>query len=257
MAINFPNSPTDGQTATLAGVVYTYNSSKLQWQSTITTTSVASGGTGLTTLTANNVILGAGTSPVTFVAPGTNGNVLTSNGTNWTSAVATGGVTSVIAGTGITVSSATGAVTISSVSPSTNLQVNSLGVGTAGSTVAGEIRATGAITAMYSDSRLKTNIQPIQNALDKVDLLTGMTFTQNEFAETFGYKDYTRQVGVFAQDVQQVQPEAVKPAPFDIDENNESKTGENYLTVQYEKLVPLLIEAIKELRAEVKALKGI
>ena len=239
MAINFPNSPTNGQTATLAGVVYTYNSSKLQWQSTITTTSVASGGTGLTTLTANNIILGAGTSPVTFVAPGTNGNVLTSNGTNWTSAVATGGVT------------------ISSVSPSTNLQVNSLGVGTAGSTVAGEIRATGAITAMYSDSRLKTNIQPIQNALDKVDLLTGMTFTQNEFAETFGYKDYTRQVGVFAQDVQQVQPEAVKPAPFDIDENNESKTGENYLTVQYEKLVPLLIEAIKELRAEVKALKGI
>ena len=242
MAINFPDTPTDGQTATLAGWVYTYNSSKLQWQGTnLDTIPTSKGGTGLAT-------------------PGTNGNVLTSNGTIWTSAAATGGVTSCIAGTGITVSSATGAVTISSVSsvsPSTNLQVNSLGVGTAGSTVAGEIRATGAITAMYSDSRLKTNIQPIQNALDKVDLLTGMTFTQNEFAETFGYKDYTRQVGVFAQDVQQVQPEAVKPAPFDIDENNESKTGENYLTVQYEKLVPLLIEAIKELRAEVKALKGI
>ena len=47
---------------------------------------VANGGTGLTTLTANNVIIGNGTSSVNFVAPGSNGNVLTSNGTTWTSA---------------------------------------------------------------------------------------------------------------------------------------------------------------------------
>jgi hypothetical protein len=47
---------------------------------------VANGGTGATTLTSNNVILGNGTSAVQFVAPGTNGNVLTSNGTTWTSA---------------------------------------------------------------------------------------------------------------------------------------------------------------------------
>lgn len=52
---------------------------------------VANGGTGLTTLTSNNVLLGAGTSNVTFVAPGTSGNVLTSNGTTWTSAAAAGG----------------------------------------------------------------------------------------------------------------------------------------------------------------------
>ena len=50
------------------------------------TLNVAKGGTGATTLTANNVILGNGTSAVQFVAPGTNGNVLTSNGTTWTSA---------------------------------------------------------------------------------------------------------------------------------------------------------------------------
>jgi hypothetical protein len=58
----------------------------------------------------------------------------------------------------------------------------------------------------------------------------------------------------------QVLPEAVKPAPFDlirIDENTEiSRSGENYQTVQYEKLVPLLIEAIKELNKEVQQLKG-
>jgi hypothetical protein len=54
-------------------------------------TSVASGGTGAATLTADNVILGNGTSAVQFVAPGSSGNVLTSNGTTWTSAAAAGG----------------------------------------------------------------------------------------------------------------------------------------------------------------------
>jgi hypothetical protein len=54
----------------------------------ITHTPVSSGGTGAYTLTANNVILGNGTSAVQFVAPGTNGNLLTSNGTTWTSAAA-------------------------------------------------------------------------------------------------------------------------------------------------------------------------
>jgi hypothetical protein len=58
---------------------------------------VANGGTSLTTLTANNVILGNGTSAPTFVAPSTTGNVLTSNGTTWTSAVLpAGGLTYVV-----------------------------------------------------------------------------------------------------------------------------------------------------------------
>ena len=54
----------------------------------VTPFAVASGGTGLATLTANNVLIGNGTSNVTFVAPGSNGNVLTSNGSAWTSAAA-------------------------------------------------------------------------------------------------------------------------------------------------------------------------
>jgi hypothetical protein len=65
------------------------------------TVGVSVGGTGANTLTANNVILGNGTSAVQFVAPGTNGNLLTSNGTTWTSAAApAGGVTSLNGQTG-------------------------------------------------------------------------------------------------------------------------------------------------------------
>ena len=76
-----------------------------------TALTVAQGGTGAATLTANNVVLGNGTSAVQFVAPGTSGNVLVSNGSTWTSGGA--GVTSAVAGNGIAVSGATGAVTIS------------------------------------------------------------------------------------------------------------------------------------------------
>ena len=133
----------------------------------------------------------------------------------------------------------------------------SLGIGTAPSGTAGEIRATNAITAFYSDRRLKTEVGRIENALDKIDQLAGVLYTQNKLAESFGYNNYDVQVGLYAQDVQLVQPEAVKPAPFDIADNGSSKSGENYLTVQYEKLVPLLVEAIKELRLEVKELKGL
>lgn len=70
-----------------------------------TTVTVSQGGTGATTLTANNVILGNGTSAVQFVAPGSNGNVLTSNGTTWTS-------TTPASTTTLTISNKTGAYTI-------------------------------------------------------------------------------------------------------------------------------------------------
>jgi trimeric autotransporter adhesin len=58
-----------------------------------TALTVARGGTGASTLTSNNVLLGNGTDAVTFVAPGSNGNILTSNGSTWTSAAASGGGT--------------------------------------------------------------------------------------------------------------------------------------------------------------------
>ena len=131
-----------------------------------------------------------------------------------------------------------------------------LSVGTTADPGAGAIYATGAITAFYSDKRLKTVSGKIENALDKVGQLSGVYYTNNDTAKSFGYDSDEVQVGVLAQEVEAVLPQVVKAAPFDLDEYGNSKSGENYKTVQYEKLVPLLIEAINELRAEVKALKG-
>jgi hypothetical protein len=129
-------------------------------------------------------------------------------------------------------------------------------VGTTADPGAGAIYATGNITAYYSDARLKTVSGKIENALDKVAKLSGVYYTNNDTAKSFGYDSNEVQVGVLAQDVEAVLPQIVKAAPFDLDENNNSKSGENYKTVQYDKLVPLLIEAINELQAKVKALEA-
>jgi hypothetical protein len=128
-----------------------------------------------------------------------------------------------------------------------------VGCGAPGTT--GVIYTTNNIVAYFSDKRLKKDIELIANPLSKVLSLRGVTYTQNQLAEQYGYNNYELQVGVIAQDVQAVLPEAVKLAPFDTDEDGTSKSGENYMTVQYEKIVPLLIEAIKELTAKVAVLE--
>ena len=132
-----------------------------------------------------------------------------------------------------------------SVGTGNNVQHNSLGVGTAASGTAGEIVATNQITAYYSDERLKTKLGNIENALDKVSSLNGFYYEANETAQKLGYIP-KREVGVSAQEVQSILPEVVAPAPID----------QEYLTVHYERLVPLLIEAIKELKLEIEVLKN-
>jgi len=121
--------------------------------------------------------------------------------------------------------------------------------------VSGDIGATGDVVAYVSDMRLKENIIQLDDALSKVTRLTGFTYNWNSLAKQLVEVDtQIRNVGLFAQDVEQVLPEAVKLAPFD-SENGKSKSGQNYLTVQYDKLVPLLIEAIKEMRHEIDCIK--
>lgn len=100
----------------------------------------------------------------------------------------------------------------------------------------GTMSAAGDIVAFVSDERLKQNIQPLENSLDKVLTLNGFTYNFNETGQSLGFDGTVTHVGVSAQQVQAVLPEAVKPSPAD----------SKYLTVQYEKLIPLLIEAIKE-----------
>jgi hypothetical protein len=204
------------------------------------------------TIAANSVALGidttgayvadcvAGTGiSLSETANNAEGNVVT---------ITNSGVTSIVAGTGISISGGTGAVTINSTSTigsGTNLQLNSLGVGTAPSNVTGEIRATGLVTGYYSDDRLKTNLGNINNALEKVLSLNGFYYEANQTAQDLGYT-VKREVGVSAQQVQSILPEIVVPAPID----------DKYLTVHYDRLVPLLIEAIKEQQKQIDELKA-
>lgn len=122
--------------------------------------------------------------------------------------------------------------------------------------VTGNMLATSNVYAYYSDKRLKDVKGQITDALDKVDAIETFYYTHNDTARDLGYEGDDMQVGVAAQSVQEVMPEVVHRAPIDDDGEGGSVSGEDYVTVDYPRLVPLLIEAIKELRAEVKELKG-
>ena len=103
-----------------------------------------------------------------------------------------------------------------------------------------QIEASGDIIAFgSSDRNLKDNIQPIENPLEKMDKIGGYTFVWNNKQSTYQGKD----VGVVAQEIQEVLPEIV------------SGRANGYLGVKYEKIVPLLIESIKELKKEVEDIK--
>ena len=104
--------------------------------------------------------------------------------------------------------------------------------------MSGNLVATGNVTA-YSDARLKDNIKPISNALTKLDKISGNTYTRNDLEDTD--KKYA---GVIAQEVEAVLPEAVVEA------------DDGTKAVDYNATIALLIEAVKELKAEVNKLKG-
>ena len=112
----------------------------------------------------------------------------------------------------------------------------SLGIGTAPSGTTGEIRATNNITAFYSDARLKDFKGKIKNPIDKIMNLNGYYFKENQVAKDLGYNNNRLQVGLNAQEVEKVLPEIVTEAPID----------SKYKTIWYEKLIPLLVEGMKE-----------
>ena len=92
-----------------------------------------------------------------------------------------------------------------------------------------------------SDARLKSNVQPISNALTKVTQLKGVTYTRNSTMKT--------EIGMIAQDVKAVVPELVEIMEG---EDNKYEVPDMH-TMSYERVVPLLIEAIKELKAQLDA----
>ena len=97
-------------------------------------------------------------------------------------------------------------------------------------------------TSVGSDRKLKDNIKLIENPLDKIEQLNGVTFNWK--------KDGQASAGVIAQDVEKVLPSAVK----EIKElNGEDETR---LNVDYNQIIGLLVESIKELKQEIKELKG-
>lgn len=104
-------------------------------------------------------------------------------------------------------------------------------------TVVGNITATGNITA-FSDARLKDNITKIPDALNKLNLLKGVTYTRKDIASDKKY------AGLIAQDVQKVLPEAVATTEGDI------------IAVDYNGVIGLLVEAVKELSDRIEMLEG-
>ena len=103
--------------------------------------------------------------------------------------------------------------------------------------VDGTLTSTGDVVAFYSsDERLKDNITNIHKPLAKIDKIGGYKFTWNDKQDTYLGKD----VGVLAQEIEAIMPEVVTTR----------KTG--YKAVKYEKIVPLLIEGIKELNKKIE-----
>ena len=202
-----------------------------QWQSTLTNTlTLNTSGTGLSgSTTFNNS--SAATFTVTSNATSAN-TVSTVVARDASGNFSAGTITATLTGTA------------SALVTGNNYQVNSLGVGTAASATAGEIRATNNVTAYYSDERLKTRLGGIEDPLKKVMSLSGFYFAPNDTAMALGYQKKI-DVGVSAQEVQKVLPEIIAPAPID----------PQYMTVRYEKMIPLLIEAIKEQQSQIEELK--
>ena len=187
-----------------------------------TTISISKGGTGQTT--ANNALNALLPSQSGISGTGTSTYFLKSDGSNTSWAQI-------------------GIATLDQVLAQGNNSSRSLTTGnlTCGTINSGAITSTGDITAFStSDIRLKINVKKIDNALEKVEQISGNTYTWGENSEYAGKED----VGVLAQEIEKVLPEAV------------TTRDNGYMAVRYEKLIPLLIEAVKDLSQEVKELKA-
>lgn len=144
-----------------------------------------------------------------------------------------------------------------------NPRANNVGIGLYNPSeklhVNGNIVASGNIISSFSDMRLKTKTSNLNNALDIITKLNGFKYKLNDKAKEYGFNDNNEMIGLNAQEVKEIIPEVVSIAPFDMKKENnkiESISGENYLCIQYERIIPYLIESIKELKKENDLLKS-
>ena len=96
----------------------------------------------------------------------------------------------------------------------------------------------------------------VDEPLNRLEKLRAVYYEQNELARRFGYQSTSRHVGYLAQEVQDALPEAVAPAPFDSNKYGHSISGEKYLTVMYSKIVPLLVQSLKEQKDQIDYIKS-
>ena len=149
------------------------------------------------------------------------------------------GVTSVATSTGLTggTITSTGTISMASTYPGTY---------TIGTTTSHDLQCKGDVIAFHSsDINLKDNVKPIENALEKLCKIRGVTFDWKEEYLKDRDSDWIKKqdTGVIAQEVQEVLPEVVHDK------------GDGHLGVRYEKMIGLLVESIKDLKAEVDTLK--
>jgi len=146
-----------------------------------------------------------------------------------------------------------------------NNNTNNVGIGTTNPSayklqVIGTIGASGDITASYSDERLKDVTEHIKDVLPILNKINGFRYICNDVGEKHGYDKSKKELGLSAQEIQKYYPELVSLAPFDSVYDSEtkqivSKSGENYLTVKYERMIPVLVQGIKELNVHIEKMQ--
>ena len=118
------------------------------------------------------------------------------------------------------------------------------------------ITAAGDVIAYYSDERLKKDKKVIENALDRVSKMSGYTYRANHNAELLGITNTDLQIGLMAQEVEKAMPEAVRVSPIQDKVDELGLEGlEDVKTVQYDRLVALLIQSTNELNEKVRVLE--